>query len=1389
MNTKNSVLFSFLFFIAVFANAQRSNIWYFGANAGLNFNTNPPTILTNGQSNITDNTTTISDAGGNLLFYTDGVTVWNSIHFVMANGTGLIGNYSAGQCALIVPMPCNPDKYIIFHVTEFSTPGQLHYTVVDMSLNAGLGGVVSTQKNISLGTGYTEKLCAYYNTAGGNYWVLTHRWNSNQFVAFDVNSNSIATSSVVSSIGSVHNCGSYGAAHDALGQLTISRDGTKVLNALTCQDKFELFSFNSVTGILSNSISIPGTGGYQLGTAFSPNSLKIYVGTVFGKSILQYDISTYNQIVIAASQYSIVTVSTGGCNFGYMELGPDNKLYIGKPSANYLSVVNNPNGLGAACNFSLVGQSLGSKTSNHGLSRVAYNIPSGISGAVISISANPNATISCINPNLSLTASGTLSPSSYTWVGPGITGAVNGKTITAVAIGVYSCSAPGCGGISSSTFAVSGSTIAPTISISASSQTICLGYASTLTPTGASTYTLYPGQIVNTLPYFVINPPVSNNFTIVGTNSLGCTGSGTKSLTVIPLPTLTITPLSPTLCAGASVSFSPVGGINYTLQPWGLSGSSGPFVITVSITTQYTLTGSGPGGCVRSITNTLLVNPTPTLTISPASNTLCSGITFSLSGSGASTYTWYPGNSNGSMLTSGPVFANASYTLDASSAEGCTATVVKTLTVISSPTVSAVSNPTNICAGGSVTLSATGAANYTWLPVQMSGQSVIVSPLTATIYTLVGESNGCESRSTILIGNPLSPTISSSGNIDCNNTSVFIYIAANSNTYALAWAGPGITGPVSSSVINTSSAGVYTVVLTNTITNCSAINTISIQNSIAQFSLNIIPSTTLTCYPGPAINLLVSTSANFSWFPAPLVMPPTGPLVYVNPDVTTTYTVVGTLGVCSGSAVITISVNATPTVVTGVNTMSLCAGVETSLAASGAPSYQWYPGSQNGSSIAVSPLSTTIYTVTGINANCSASEHITVTVLPTPALSVNAFPQTMCVGQAATLTAVGATSINWLSPGFSSSLSTVFVNPFTPTTFTVVGTNSSGCSSYTSVFVNVIAGSAIFAETSASLVCSDETVDLTVTGATNYTWLPSNQTGSLVVGSQTVSTNYTVVAENLGCKSFTTVLVSVQECIRTVFGITNSADEPESIGETYKIDFIVTAANSSIQNLRNVILNDDLAQTFSYPCTYTVVQAPRINSSGSSLKTNALFDGYAQMSLTSPSSSTLMAGKRDTIVFSVLVEPHGFSGLLYNRVVGFADLRNTKTISDTSNNGFNWDPDQDGNPTNNNEITPLEIRTTELFIPQGFSPDGNGQYDFFVIKGLNGRRVNITIFNRWGNKVFEKGNYDNTWDGTANFTGPGFGKGKLPEGTYYYSVEFQDGKKEVKTGFVVLRHD
>ena len=129
-----------------------------------------------------------------------------------------------------------------------------------------------------------------------------------------------------------------------------------------------------------------------------------------------------------------------------------------------------------------------------------------------------------------------------------------------------------------------------------------------------------------------------------------------------------------------------------------------------------------------------------------------------------------------------------------------------------------------------------------------------------------------------------------------------------------------------------------------------------------------------------------------------------------------------------------------------------------------------------------------------------------------------------------------------------------------------------------------------------------------------------------------------------------------------------------------------------------------------------------------------------------------------------------------------------QTVADSSGNGTN--PDLNGNGVWNepadNIPTLLVVSNPTLFIPQGFSPNGDGINENFVIKGLPDGENELTIFNRWGNKVYFNANYDNTWDGRANEGGNG--NNKLPQGTYYYILKLKGTDEKPYTGFVVLQY-
>ena len=135
------------FHVKIIAQAEASK-WYFGINAGLDFSANTPMYLEDGQLSTDEGCATISESNGNLLFYSDGITVWDKQHNIMPNGTGLTGDVSSTQSAIIVPKPGSNFIYYVFTVDDSAGPNGLRYSEVNMNLNNG-NGDITDQKTLS----------------------------------------------------------------------------------------------------------------------------------------------------------------------------------------------------------------------------------------------------------------------------------------------------------------------------------------------------------------------------------------------------------------------------------------------------------------------------------------------------------------------------------------------------------------------------------------------------------------------------------------------------------------------------------------------------------------------------------------------------------------------------------------------------------------------------------------------------------------------------------------------------------------------------------------------------------------------------------------------------------------------------------------------------------------------------------------------------------------------------------------------------------------------------------------------------------------------------------------------------------------------------------------
>lgn len=520
---------------SIFSQSPTSN-WYFGNLAGLSFSATPPTILTNGVMNVGEGCSTISDALGNLLFYTDGTTVWNKLHQIMANGTGLLGGNSAVQSALIVKEPGNQNIYYIFTVDDFGGPDGLRYSKIDMNLAAGLGSV--TVQNILLYSPTTERLCGVKHCNGADVWVVSHDWNSNTFRSYLITSTGVNTLAIVSNIGTIHT----GTSADAIGSLKISPNGKKlaITGGIGSFGFIELYDFNSISGIISNSLSLLQTS-YGISTAeFSSDGSKIYSQLWDNSNILisQWNLCAGSPSAIAASQYTTPAPNSGSTN---MQLAENSKIYFSRPGETSIGVINSPNALGAASGVSATAQSVSPNICYFGMPNfVSSYFYQAISPTPFNYSANTGSICNSITFSLTPTSNCSAMTNSIVTVlwnfGESISGSSNFSTLNNP---THIYSAPGTYTVQvilnydcrSDTLKQSVTVNGPMMTISGKLN-LCKTETTTLSVSGMNTYSWSNGS---TSSLVALSPISTSTLSVIGTNTLAnC--SITKIVTVSVLP-------------------------------------------------------------------------------------------------------------------------------------------------------------------------------------------------------------------------------------------------------------------------------------------------------------------------------------------------------------------------------------------------------------------------------------------------------------------------------------------------------------------------------------------------------------------------------------------------------------------------------------------------------------------------------------------------------------------------------------------------------------------------------------------------------------------------------------------------------------------------------------
>ncbi|HLO72034.1 MAG TPA: PKD domain-containing protein [Flavipsychrobacter sp.] len=982
--------------------------------------------------------------------------------------------------------------------------------------------------------------------------------------------------------------------------------------------------------------------------------------------------------------------------------------------------------------------------------------------ALPTVSAGSNVAI-CNGSSTTLTGSGA---STYVWT-PASTLSCStcvSPVATPTATTTYTVTgtdANGCSNTANVTVTVNN---LPNVNAISNKSAVCIGSTATLTASGATNYVWTPtGSLsCSTCTSPIATPTTATTYTVTGTDANGCVNTATITVNVNALPVVSAGS-NVTICNGLSTTLNATGASTYVWTPAStLSCSTCVSPVASPITTTtYTVTGTDANGCVNTSTVTVNVNPLPN--VSAGSNVaICAGASATLGASGAISYVWTPATTLSCSTCASPVATPATtttYTVTGTDANGCSKTSTVTVTVNSLPNVTATGNNV-VCAGSSATLTGNGATSYVWTPSGSLSCSTCASPVATpsspTTYTVTGtDANGCVDTGMITLNINAKPDVNAGlDRTICLGTSTNL-----SATGAVNYQWSPSTGLSCSACANPVATPATTTlyrVVGIAANGCSDTDFVNV-------TVNPLPNVTIngisTICAGSNTILVASGATNYVWTPAGSLSCSTCSNPTASPNTTTSYVVTGTdANGCTDTGNITITVNPLPVLqVTGAGT--ICEGTTVQLNAAGATNYNWSPGTSLSctacSNPVASPSATTTYTVSGTTNGCSSTATLVVNVLPIPVLYLSQ-DQAICEGGSVQLNVLGAATYTWTpSTGLScNTCADPIATPTSTTTYVVKGTNLDGCSNSKNITITVNPKPKVDAGEDI-VICEGSSAQLQVTGTDTYTWTPSAtlscSTCSNPVAKPLTNTTYTVIGrDNIGCSDSDKVTVSIIERGPVTYGpdaefcIGGSAELYATGGSSYTwipADGLnnhqqakVKAAPNNTTKYTVIVKQGDCFVDTGY-INVTVHPLPVVElgpdvtiGGGNSTQLRAVGDNIATYSwtpyyqLSCDDCSSPVASPRRTTEYKVNVtDRYGCEG------------SDNITVRVLCENG-------------------------QIFIPNTFTPNGDGVNDMFFPQGKGLDYVkSFRVYSRWGELVFSRDDMKindpaSGWDGTFKNT-------------------------------------
>lgn len=575
-----------------------------------------------------------------------------------------------------------------------------------------------------------------------------------------------------------------------------------VNNNSVCEGETVDFTDQSTSNITSWNWTFPGG---VPGTSTDQNPSVVYPNAGTYDVILEVTNSNGTESLVFTNEITVNTAPTVTANAGSLEICEGNSTQLSASGANSFTW---DNGLGSGATKTVA------PTTTTTYTVVGSNGAGCEDQESITIVVNPNPTVTATATDLEICegTSTTLQgggASTYTWDN-GL-GAGQNQTVSPTSNTVYNVTGTDAQGCSNTATVIITVDELPVLTASSGSNTICEGDQTSLTATGADTYSWTPttGLSNPNVSSLIASPTTTTTYTVEGTNSCGSV-TETVTINVDPSPNLNLTANNLEICEGSSTQIDASGADTYTWDN-GL-GNGATQTVSPNTTTTYTVIGENTNGCESTEQITIDVVAAPVINVSALDNSVCAGGSTTIEANGATSYTWDNGLGTGATQTVSPS-VTTTYTVTGENGSNCQATESITIQVDQTPDLTINISDETICEGEESAISVNGASTYSWTPVtglnNSTGASIIASPTVTTTYTVVGE-NACgtdaESFTIEVIPAPAPPVITQNG----NELSVNL-LAGQTAEWFLDGTSIG-----SGASVNMTNDGEYTVVITNT---------------------------------------------------------------------------------------------------------------------------------------------------------------------------------------------------------------------------------------------------------------------------------------------------------------------------------------------------------------------------------------------------------------------------------------------------------------------------------------------------------------------------------------------------------------------------------------------